>query len=257
MSTDVKSLNLFDANCMLGRTIAPKAGFPLAVDELLEVMDHFEIAEALVYHAMGKEFHPADGNLVLLDEIAQSDRLHPMWVVMPSHTGELPDEETLVGQMLSKNVRAARVFPHADCHNFSLRQWGSGKLLRALETARIPLFVDQEQIDWDALHDLCRHHPELPLVITSLGYRLDRLLYPLCERFNNLHVELSSYCGHRGIEDLTERFGAERLLFGTRLPHFTPGSAVAVLSYAGISQTDKRLIAGDNLRNLLRRAGTG
>ncbi len=53
------------------------------------------------------------------------------------------------------------------------------------------------------------------------------------------------------------RFGAERLLFGTRLPYFTPGSAIGMLSYAGISEAERTRIAGDNLRNLLARVGDG
>ena len=39
----IENLELFDANCMLGRIIAPKPGFPLSVDELLAVMDDFGI----------------------------------------------------------------------------------------------------------------------------------------------------------------------------------------------------------------------
>jgi hypothetical protein len=253
----IEDLRLFDANCMLGRIIAPKEGFPLSVEELLSVMDDFQIAEALVYHAMSKEYHPRDGNRVLLDEIAGTGRLHPTWVVMPSHTGEFPPEDRLVQEMLAAGVRAARVFPHADSHNFSLSPWVCEKLLGSLERSRIPLFVDQEQIDWDTVHELCQRYAGLPLVLTNVGYRVNRFLYPLWQEFRNLHVELSSYCGHRGIEEVVERFGAERLLFGTRLPYFTPGSAIGMLSYAAISDADRKRIAGGNLRNLLQQVTDG
>jgi predicted TIM-barrel fold metal-dependent hydrolase len=176
---------------------------------------------------------------------------------MPSDTRELPDEEQLVDEMLSQGVKAARVFPHPDQHNFPMKPWVSEKLLRALEDKRIPLFVDQEQIDWETMHELCQRHTRLPLVLTGVGYRVNRILYPLWQKLDNLYVDLSNYCGHGAIEDVTERFGAQRLLFGTRLPYFTPGAAVAMLSYANVPESDKRLIAGDNLRNLLSRAGNG
>ena len=255
MSNQISRFKLFDSNCMLGRIIAPKEGFPLTVEQLLEVMDSFEIAEALVYHSLSKEYHPADGNPALMEEIAHTERLHPMWVLMPSHTAEFPDEEELVEEMLSRNVKAARVFPHPDQHNFSMTEWSSGKLLRSLQSKAIPLFVDQEEIDWNTVDEICDKHPELPLVLTNVGYRANRFLYPLWEKHNNLHIELSNYCGHAGIEELTGRFGAQRLLFGTRLPYFTPATAIAMLSYARISESDKRLIAGDNLRNLFQRVG--
>ena len=255
MSDRIKNLDLFDANCMLGRIFAPKPGFPLSVEELLAVMDDFQIAEALVYHALSKEHHPAVGNRLLMDQIASCRRLHAIWVVMPSHTGEFPHEEQLVEQMLAQGVRAVRVFPHPDRHNFPLTRWAAGRLLESLQRGRVPLFVDQEEIGFDAVHELCRGYPKLPLVLTNVGYRSDRFLYPLWEEFSNLHIELSSYCGHGSIQALAERFGAQKLLFGTRLPYFTPGSAIGMLSYANISRADRQLIAGDNLRNLLKRAG--
>jgi hypothetical protein len=255
MSDRIQHLDLFDANCILGRIIAPQPGFPLSVEDLLAVMDDFQIAEALVYHALSKEHHPAVGNRILMDQIASCDRLHAVWVVMPSHTGEFPPEEQLVDQMLARGVRAARVFPHPDRHNFPLARWAAGRLLEALQRKRLPLFVDQEEIGWDSVYELCREYPELPLVLSNVGYRCDRFLYPLWEQFPNLYVELSNYCGHGGIEALTERFGSERFLFGTRLPYFTPGSAIGMLSYADIGPADRRLIAGGNLRNLLKRVG--
>src|SRR3989304_1262161 len=91
----VKDLELFDSNCTLGRIISPKPGFPLSVGILLAVMDEFQTAEALVYHAMSKEFHPVDGNQVLLDEVARAGRLHAMWVLMPSGTAGFPEERAV------------------------------------------------------------------------------------------------------------------------------------------------------------------
>jgi len=225
--------------------------FPRTVDELLEVMDYFDIAEALVYHSLSKDYGPAFGNARLLEEISGTDRLHAMWVVAPSHTGELPDEDELVAQMLARNVKAARVFPGTDQHNFSLKPWSCGTLLGALQSRRVPLFIDFDQTDCHTLFELCGTHDKLPIVLTGVGYRSNRLLYPLLKRFDNLHVELSSYYGHRGIEMLVERFGAGRLLFGTGLPFFSPGSAIGMLNYGRVTESDKRLIAGENLRALL------
>jgi predicted TIM-barrel fold metal-dependent hydrolase len=50
-----------------------------------------------------------------------------------------------------------------------------------------------------------------------------------------------------------ERFGAERILFGSRLPLYTPGAPLAVLLTARVPDSAKRAIAGGNLRRLLQR----
>ncbi len=54
-----------------------------------------------------------------------------------------------------------------------------------------------------------------------------------------------------GIEEICRRFGARRLLFGTGLPFTEAGPSIAQITYAEISDADKRSIAGDNLRKLL------
>jgi predicted TIM-barrel fold metal-dependent hydrolase len=79
-----------------------------------------------------------------------------------------------------------------------------------------------------------------------------RNLYPLLERHSNLYLETSTYMVHRGIEEFVRLFGAERLLFGSRYAAYAPGAAVAGLMYAEISDRNRRLIAGDNARRLLR-----
>ena len=54
---------------------------------------------------------------------------------------------------------------------------------------------------------------------------------------------------------ICERFGPERLLFGSRLPLLCPGAARHAIERAGISEQAKELIAGGNLRRLLAEAG--
>jgi hypothetical protein len=247
----MRRIKFFDCNCMLGRTSVSKPGFIYRSDQLLDVMDYFGIDDALIYHAAAKESHPAEGNKSLLDQVRGSKRLHPQWVLLPSHTGEFPGENEVVKKMVSFGVRAARIFPHAERSNFSTSNWCAGALFRALSRRRIPLFIDFEEINWETVHNICERYPNLPLVLTNVGYRIDRYLYPLFERFKNLYVEISGYCCAGGIEETVRRFGAERLLFGTRLPFFTPAASVSMVLYSKISDSEKQLIAGENLRRLL------
>jgi predicted TIM-barrel fold metal-dependent hydrolase len=72
-----------------------------------------------------------------------------------------------------------------------------------------------------------------------------------------LYVEISGYQGYQAIEAVVGRFGPERLLFGTNIPTFSPGGAIAAVTYADISDDAKSLIAGGNLRRLLEAAYAG
>ena len=77
------------------------------------------------------------------------------------------------------------------------------------------------------------------------------LLLPLLKECPNLHVEVSYFTAHRGVEYLTQNIGAERIIFGSGLPWGPPGPGKVAVNYAAISDEERRLIAGDNLRRLL------
>ncbi len=244
-------LSFFDCNCMLGRFGIPQPGSYFTVEELIQEMDYFGIDQALVYHSLAKEYSPTFGNKSLLEEIQGRDRLHACWVVLPHHTGEMPSPRRLVEEMREHNVRAVRLFPGADHQRFSLSDWSLGELYEALEEHRIPIFIGYDQINWDRVHDLCQAHPNLPLILNEVRYEENRHLYPFFESFDNLFIDIAWYPVHRGIEAICQRFGAKRLLFGTRAPVFTPGPALAMINYAEISPQEKEQIAGGNLRRLL------
>jgi len=50
---------------------------------------------------------------------------------------------------------------------------------------------------------------------------------------------------------VTERFGPERLVFGTGLPEFDGGGPVSQVMYSRLPREQKALIAGGNLRRML------
>jgi predicted TIM-barrel fold metal-dependent hydrolase len=53
------------------------------------------------------------------------------------------------------------------------------------------------------------------------------------------------------VEFLCGEVGAERLLYGSGLPYGSPGPGITGIQYALISDEERALVAGDNLRALL------
>lgn len=252
----VGDLGLFDCNCMLGPQRAPQPGAPATVTELLAEMDRLGIAEALVYHSHARYEGPAAGNARLLEEIAGQPRLHPCWVLVPRHAGELPAGDELLDAMRAAGVRAARVFP--DEHFFSLDPWCFGDTLAALAEAHVPLIVDwgkthwsQALRGWESMQRVAAAYPELPLIPVREGMAIDRFVGALIEQGPGLHLEVSYYNGHRAIETFVANYGVGRLLFGTGLPFFDPALAIGIVATAGLPAAQAQAIAGGNLRRLL------
>jgi predicted TIM-barrel fold metal-dependent hydrolase len=111
----------------------------------------------------------------------------------------------------------------------------------------------REDIEWDSLAQLLGNFPRLQVLLLETGYRADRYLFPLFKQNPNLYIDTSTYVAHRQLESLVEKFGPDRLLFGSRLPLYTAGAALAVLASARISEQAKLSIAGGTLRRLLGR----
>ncbi len=210
---------------------------------------YYGIGAALVYHASALEYHQDYGNRRLLEEIDGHPGLVPQWIVMPHHTQEMAPPNELVAEMLERGVRSARIAPKM--HGFPLTDAVSGPLFEALQERRIPVFADLTELGIEQAADLCERYPELPLVLCGIAWGSDRQLEPALERAPNLHVETHSFQGHRAYERFVRDFGPDRLIFGTGLPHCSPGAAMMMSLYEQIDDEDRQKVAGGNLLRLL------
>jgi hypothetical protein len=259
----VSGLRFFDANCMVGELTRPEAsGHPDTVERLVSELEYFGIHEALVCHSHAAELALDAGNRRILEDLSGYDNLYPAWVI-PMHTAvDYPEPEPVVDEMLEKGVRAVRVWPPL-YHGYLADTWALGPLWSAIAEHRTPVLVstsdlgrypDQPGHGFSAknLYDICKAFPTLPVIVMRLNFSAVRVAIPLMRECPNLFVELSFFTTHRGVEFLSTEIGADRLLFGSGLPWSSPGPGIAALQYARISEEERALIAGENLRALLR-----
>lgn len=253
-------MRYFDANCQIGRYNYWNGKQPIAAPDLLRTMDHYGIHEALVTAALGREYHPWDGNQQVLRLTAGEPRLHPAWVGLPPASRELPPPADLVEEMEEQGVRALFLYPRQ--YRFTLDDWCVDGLLGPLAERRVPVFIcpngliggpePSDQTDWPGVVRLCRAFPDLPVVVTEVRIlRTLRPLYQALEACPNLHVDVSALWLHHVIEFISREWGAGRLLFGSALPEREPGATLGQLAFSDLPEGDLEDIAGGNLRRLL------
>ena len=242
-------IRFFDSNCMIGRRTTPRAENNLTVDEILETFARARIGDALVVHANAKEYDPRIGNEQTSSICAEHPQLHPGYVLLPHDTSEIPAGDALVSYLQDGGARAVRLYPKD--HNYCLGERWAGPLLSTMEEAGVPVLVDFEQTSWAEIDDVLTAHPLLTLVVMRAGYRIDRWVYPLLAAHRGLKLDTGLYVVHFGIEAVTERFGSDRLIFGTGMPVWDAGAAISPVLYASVSDEAKRQIAGDTLRSIL------
>ena len=249
-------MDWFDINCMLGPTNTDREPSFRTPEALLAEMDRAGIAEALVYASQARMAHPNDGNAGIVEATRGRPRLHPCWVVLPPGTREQPEPEILVKRMRTCGIRAVRMFPEE--HNFPILERTLRPLLAALGRAGIPLLIDvgrtgwsQIKLDWREVFAIAEAHPSLPLVLLREGGTTARVLFPVWDAFPSIHLETSYIQESRIVEEMTERFGHERLLFGTGMPTYDPGGPLALAEGAQVTRKERADIAGNTARRLL------
>jgi hypothetical protein len=232
--------SVFDVNVRLGSS-GIHGELALNTAQLMGEMQQFHIRQALVSHWESEEYDAARGNKTLTRELGAN--MVPAW-------GALPDSKS-VEALAKRQPVAVRLTPNVMQHNFSLARWCAGELLEYLQANGVITLVVAADLGWPGIPAVLDAFPKLPLVLLETGYRCDRYLFPLLDRYPTLHFDSSTYLAHRQLESFIEHRGPERVLFGTRLPLYTPASALGVLSSSRINDADRLAVAGGNLRRLI------
>ncbi|MHB0938158.1 MAG: amidohydrolase family protein [Armatimonadota bacterium] len=244
-------MTILDAYCGIGPWSTRDKLLPYRPEEILTLMDHFGIEKALIYSNAAVSWgQPPGVNDFVIEAARVSDRFIPALALAPNvHTG-YPTPNDYLAVMRSIHARAAWLFVQGTVRG--LWHWHVGELLDMLVEHNIPLFLLADQCPPDALDAMMHDAPELKVVLCGVGYMGDSWLYPLLQRHPGLYVCLGNFFVPPGDpERFVHHFGAGRLLFGSGLPHFSPGGLIGHVTYAGISSDAKEAIFSGNLQRLL------
>ena len=246
-------MEIIDCFCGIGPWRSRDSLLPYEPDAILRLMDHFGIAKALVYgNTAAERGHAWDGNRYVTDAAAGCGRFVPAFVIAPHAYDDGPKPEDYAKAMREAGARAAWIWPQAAKQGHGTWPWLIDELLSLCQEYSIPLFLHKEGLAPDEINGLCTRHAGLPIVLTGVGYMDDQWLFPLLRQHGRLCVSLGHfYIPPGGPMRFVEHFGAERLLFGSGLPHFSPGGLIGHVTYADLEQHEKEQILGGNLARLL------
>jgi predicted TIM-barrel fold metal-dependent hydrolase len=250
----------FDCNAMIGNTLAPLPAPLLDAGALLREMDRFGIEEALFHHHAPSK---SEMNRLTLMAAKTSKRLTPCWVMPVSPVRVDENIEDQVDAMLEAGVRAARFVPDEgpQAAPLTLRIYALEKVFEKLNRHRVPVMIAAEHFQtpmaattygWDQVYDICTAFPALPLILLQPRYAAQTPLIAALRLHQNLYFTIPWYGLFHQVESIVQMFGPERALFGTNLPHIDPALPVGMVNYGLFTVEQKKLIAGDNLRRLLR-----
>lgn len=234
------SVPVFDGNAALGRRHDRRVALETPA-ALLAEMDRCGVGRALVYHPHAANYCTREGNPWLMELIAGEPRLLPQFVVNPV----FDDPEAFPIQ----EVRSIRMCPRTNLYPFT--RWVVGHWLEWMQAHNLALWLPAEDVEFRDVYDTLAAYPELPAVLVGPTYGQMSTVLPLLRALPNLHLDLSRWDYFEGPIRAREAIGVERLLYGSNLPEFEPGSYLFFLHRCDFTEAELRAICAGNLERLL------
>lgn len=174
-----------------------------------------------------------------------------VWNIIPPHTNEIPSPEKLPEEMAKNKIAALYLNPKEQ--RFVPNRISIGAYLKMAEERKIPVILNTcHGLTMAQIGDIMEMYPKLTAIVGDTDcWPNARRLYPLAYSYENLYLDLSYVMDDQGVEDMTRRFGADRILFGTSFPERYTGSVMAMVRAAEISEEDRAKIFGGNLERLI------
>jgi len=243
-------IDLFDVQVAI-LTDTPGVREVVTAGELLVSMERLDIGRALVRtEPTASELDVPRTNAHLYEACAGHPELAPCPAVIPNTAGDLPGEDRQIAEAIDRRAGGVCIRPAHD--HWLIADWLSDSLFQALSARRMPVYVAAGALGFAEVADLAGRFEELPILLAETGYRDQRILVPLLERFGNIHLVTGwNYRVQGGIEQLVRRVGAQQVLFGTGFPNSAPMTAVMQVTYADLPEADLRKIGSENFERLM------
>ena len=222
---------------------------PKDAAELLAEMDYNGIDEAVVYNATIVNSGLVHGNKRLVsDPVNYTGRLHGTIAVAPSFLHESFLPENIYDMICRYNLFGVRANPKANRYMFD--RITMGDVADMLCEKNIPIYISPAD-GWEYVYAIMKEFPSLTAIITNYGlWGSDGYVYPLVKTYKNLYIDTSDFQEVTGIEAFVNRFGSEKMLFGTNYPMDNMGGPLATLIGSKIPLRDKENIAHGNIERL-------
>jgi predicted TIM-barrel fold metal-dependent hydrolase len=257
----MKDLQLFDCDVMLGRIDGHFATYQGGLNSFENVgaiekaLDTFGVKSALVYSSWAKFQNTRSGNEELAKSIKNHGNLYPCFIISPEMEFDRSFPDSFTSSLKDNKVCAVRVCPTSNY--YELEEYVMKDMFAILNNMRMPVFIDhdtvkwQDPFNWSQVHTLCEKYPQIPFIPCRHGRKTARNVYPIMKDCDNLYLDVSYFQLNRAIRDIAEKFGAERMIFGTGMPVFDPRLPITGLVFSQLSDKDRMLVASGNLKRLI------
>lgn len=176
------------------------------------------------------------GNQEVIELSTASKQILPV-MVLPHHLEEIYDLNQNKEQKLFRSISALNIEDHPWLEYIS---YNKGIIMVPYNTNSKMLFSR-----------LAIEYGRVSFILTDVNYSQLEEVLPLLSKTKNIYLEMSHFQLCNGIEYLCRKIGAEKIIFGSNNPVFTPESVLLKFNKSEINYESKKLIGRGNIERLL------
>lgn len=244
-------MKIIDVNCAVGAPL--KSDRFISLDGLYQWMDDYHIDSAVTYQAEAIR-EPEKYNLQMCEMAAASGgKLRACMVINPSLENlGLPGDGSPIERLKALRPSAVRLFP--DEQQYIFDPFYCECVLDVCQQLRMPLLLTKQydQMFFHCLPEVAKAYPDVPIILPRAGQNKSRYYFPILQKLPNVYLDMSISLDVGNIEEVCNRFGSHRLLFGSGLPTYEPSGGFGLLMYSNISDEERENIAHANFERLER-----
>jgi predicted TIM-barrel fold metal-dependent hydrolase len=203
---------------------------------------------------------PVEGDNILADLINSNQSLIGSMIFPNYFISREQDFDKYLKKKYNEKFKFCRLYPKT--HKYMIHNCVFKKIYFFLSKYRFPIIINLDEIDvtgnkainWQLISDISQQYPDIPVIIdggNSKELMFNGYFYQLLENSENIYLETHNLLGFNQIEDLSEKFGSKKLIFGSYYPFYPGYLSYERIKYARISQDDKDNIASGNIKTIL------
>lgn len=238
-------MKIIDVNLTLGGK--DSIGKEIDLAYLLDWMADYRIDHGVCYHQHAL-LDPKDGNSKMAALAEESGgRLSACAVLDPILGADnLPGEGTLQERLIAFKPACLRIFPAAVRVPFHPFYWE--EILDAANALSLPLIVDCDYNDefFCNIPDISEKYPNVKFILIRQGCCQGRRIFPLLQKRENVYFTIERMLDNLQIEEIEEKCGCDKLLFGSGYPERPVTGALGLVLYADIAAESREKILYKN-----------
>ena len=238
-------MKIIDVNLTIGGR--DSVGKEIDLAYLLDLMEDYRIDHGVCYHQHAM-LDPKDGNAKMAKLAEESQGKLGVCAVLDPILGaeNLPGEGTLQERLAAFNPTCLRIFPAFVRLPFHPFYWD--EILDAANALGLPLIVDYEYTDefFCNISDISVQYPNVTFILIRQGCCQGRRILPLLQKRENVYFTIERMLDNLQMEEIEEKCGCDKLLFGSGYPERPVTGALGLVLYADIAAESREKILYKN-----------